>query len=80
MAKQRKCTLPLIAFLAMIKETNAAVRAKIYRRIFEVNRPFAPRANILGKSSQSGIVTKLFAPFDIRQGFIQLLPLKVTVE
>ena len=57
MAKQRKCTLAFIAFLAMIKETNAAVRAEINSGIFEVNRPLATGANILGKSGQRRIVT-----------------------
>lgn len=80
MAKQRKCTLPFIALLAMIKETNAAVRAKIDSGIFEVNRPFATGANILGKSGQRRIVTKLLAPFEIGQGFVQFLPFQIAIE
>ena len=79
-AKQRKCTLAFIAFLAMIKETNAAVRAKINSGIFEVNRPLTTRANILGEAGQRRIVTKLLAPFDIGQGFVQFLPLKIAIE
>jgi len=69
-----------IADATVVKQADAAVRAKINRRVFQVHWAFAARAHAFGQPRQRGVVTEFFAALRVGKLLGEFLLFKVTVQ
>ena len=56
-----KCALAGGAGLAVVKQADAAVRAKVDFRTLQVHRPLTAGANALGQPRQRRVIAQFFA-------------------
>ena len=79
-AELGECTLACGALQAMVKQANAAVRAKVDLRVFQVHRSFAAGTHSLGQACECCVIAELFASLRVRQLLGQLLLFQLAVQ
>ena len=77
MAKIGKRAFWGAANTTMIEQTDAAMRAKINRGVFQIHRPFTTWTNVFGQARERRVVTEFFTALCVRQLLGQPLIFKV---
>lgn len=73
MTKLRKSALASIAGLAVVKQADATMRAKVDLRVFQIHRTLAARADRFGQARQRGVVAQFFTALHIGELLGKLL-------